>query len=68
VIKLDDVLKGYVDVDKGTAKKLVLDPTCCWQRELLGYGLLIGPNETFGSAVLRIDKHDVLRIAAWGVD
>ena len=29
---------------------------------------LIGPNETFGSAVFRIDKHDVLRIAAWCVD
>ena len=34
----------------------------------VGDGLLIGPNETFGSADLRIDKHDVLRIAAWGVD
>src|SRR6267143_3343348 len=30
--------------------------------------LLIGPNETFGCAVLRIDKHDVLWIAAWRVD
>ena len=30
--------------------------------------LLIGPNETFGGAVLRIDKHDVLWIAAWRVD
>ncbi len=30
--------------------------------------LLIGPNETFGCAVLRIHKHDVLWIAAWRVD
>jgi hypothetical protein len=30
--------------------------------------LLIGPNEAFGCAVLRIDKHDVLGIAAWRVD
>src|ERR1700745_3274739 len=30
--------------------------------------LLIGSNETFGCTVLRIDKHDVLWIAAWGVD
>ena len=27
-----------------------------------------GPNETFGCAVLRIDKDDVLWIAAWRVD
>ena len=26
VIKLDDAPKGYVDFDKGTAKKFVLDP------------------------------------------
>jgi hypothetical protein len=30
--------------------------------------LLIGSNETFGRAVLRIDKHDVLWIAAGRVD
>jgi hypothetical protein len=28
----------------------------------------MGPNETFGGAVLRIDKHDVFWIAAWRVD
>jgi glutathione-independent formaldehyde dehydrogenase len=26
VVKLDDAPKGYVDFDKGTAKKFVLDP------------------------------------------
>jgi glutathione-independent formaldehyde dehydrogenase len=26
VIRLDDAPKGYVDFDKGTAKKFVLDP------------------------------------------
>jgi hypothetical protein len=31
VIRLDDAPKGYVDFDKGTAKKFVLDPTRCWQ-------------------------------------
>jgi hypothetical protein len=30
--------------------------------------LPIGPNEAFRCAVLRIDKHDVLWIAAWRVD
>ena len=30
--------------------------------------LLIGPNEGIRCAVLRIDKHDVLWIAAWRVD